>query len=150
MINAEPAFAKEDLSAVAKDFKASMKDVMSEAQIDKTLSEMASFTNQYAAQCQIASTIFYVFITPAVEGGQNGVDGHGGGLFTPGGGGSWGHLYTDDIERLYRDTISYQVNAAAAYLNVNFFDGHSNLLGHYHGGGVGTVVGIGGGTIRWR
>lgn len=150
MTNAEPAFAKEDLSAVAKDFQASMKDVMNQAQIDKILSEMASFTNKYAAQCHIASTIFYVFIAPAVEGGRNGVDGHGGGLFTPGAGGSWGHLYTDDIERLYRNTVSYQVNAAAAYLNVNFFDGHSNFLGHYQGGGVGTVVGVGGGTIRWK
>ncbi|WP_445721753.1 VapA/VapB family virulence-associated protein [Flavobacterium sp.] len=138
----------ENLKMMTTDFKEVVKGKMEEKQIEKIVSDMSSFTNRHAAQCPISSAVFYVWINVIVEGGKSAV-GHGGGLFTPGGGGSWGHLYTNDIERLYRDTISFQVNAAQVYLNVNFFDAHSNLLGSYHGGGIGTVRGIGGGTTKW-
>lgn len=149
MDHAPALLEKASFDLLARDFRASLKEVMDEARIDKLLSEMASFDQKYNAQCPIASAVFYVFVAPSIYDGKS-AEGHGGGLFTPGGGGSWGHVYTKDLERLYRDTISFQVNATAVYLNVNFFDGYSNLLGHYHGGGVGTVAGTGGGTIRWK
>ncbi len=56
-----------------------------------------------------------------------------------------GHVYTDDLDRLYRDTTSFSFVSAVAYLGVQFFDANSNLLGHYGGGGVG-VPAVGGGS----
>jgi hypothetical protein len=140
---------EKNFKAVVADFKEAAKGRFEDNQIEQIAKDMSTFTNRYAAQCPIASAVFYVFANCIVEGGKS-AEGHGGGLFTAGGGGSWGHLYTNDIDRLYRDTISFQVNATNVYINVNFFDANSNLLGNYHGGGIGTVVGVGGGTVRWK
>ncbi|GAA3596672.1 hypothetical protein GCM10022198_20770 [Klugiella xanthotipulae] len=85
----------------------------------------------------------------AKDGSKKSFVGNGGGLFTPGAGAVIGTLYTDDLARLYADTVSFQVNAAAAYTNVNFFDADSHLLGHLQAGSLSTVVGIGGGTGSW-
>src|SRR5262249_48731297 len=106
----------------------------------------------YNAQTQVASFVFYEQVTTSFPVAPNRVltfVGHAGGLSWLGGQSSWGSLITDDVLRLYRDTVSFAFNAAVAYFNVNFFDGNSNLLGSYHGGGIGLVTGIGGGTGHW-
>lgn len=103
----------------------------------------------YTAQAQVASVGPYtqvtVGVTPALGGWLNFL-GHAGSLATLGANGTWGDLYTDDLLRLYTDTVSFEFNTLIFYTNVNFFDASSNFLGAYHGGGVGITTGIGGGT----
>lgn len=104
---------------------------------------------KYTAQGQIASVGPYTQVTVGVTpapGMLLSFLGHAGSLSTLGANGTWGDLYTDDLVRLYTDTVSFEFNTLVFYTNVNFFDASSNFLGAYHGGGVGIVTGIGGGT----
>nr|ARM37711.1 virulence associated protein A [Prescottella equi] len=77
-------------------------------------------------------------------------DGDAGGLTLPGAGAFWGTLFTNDLQRLYKDTVSFQYNAGGPYLNINFFDSSGSFLGHIQSGGVSTVVGVGGGSGSWH
>lgn len=95
----------------------------------------------------IISGIFYNRIQIDIGGAR--FVGNGGGLMTPGAGTLMGDIYTDDLDRLLRDTASYEVNATPVYVNVNFFDSNSTFLGSLHSGAVSTVTGIGGGVGSW-
>lgn len=75
--------------------------------------------------------------------------GHGGGLGSVGGAVFVGDIYTNDAERLYRETVSFQVNAASPYVNINFFNRNAENLGSLHAGGVGVCAFLGGGSGRW-
>lgn len=62
-----------------------------------------------------------------------------------------GDLYTSDLERLYRDTDSFQFTVTPVYTSVLFFDKSSRLLGHFQAGAVSTPTGgIGGGEGSWK
>ena len=98
-------------------------------------------------QGTIISGIFYNHVQVRADGHI--FTGNGGGLMTPGAGGFWGDLYTNDLPKLLHDTVSYEVNATGVYTNINFFDSSSHLLGHLQAGAVSTVTGIGGGTGSW-
>jgi hypothetical protein len=104
---------------------------------------------KFTAQGQIAAVGPYTQVTVSATfapGGSMSFLGHAASLAAPGANGTWGDLYTDDLFRLYQDTVSFQFNTVPVYTNVNFFDANSNYLGSYHGGGVGIVTGTGGGT----
>ena len=60
-----------------------------------------------------------------------------------------GDVYTNDLERLYSDTVSFEFQATPVYTSLLFFDKHSNLLGHFQAGSVSIVTGIGGGSGSW-
>ncbi|WP_238774471.1 virulence-associated protein VapB [Prescottella equi] len=77
-------------------------------------------------------------------------DGDAGGLTIPGAGAFWGTLFTSDLQRLYKDTVSFQYNALGTYLNINFFDSSGGFLGHIQAGAVSAVVGVGGGSGSWH
>ena len=56
-----------------------------------------------------------------------------------------------ELERLYRDTDSFEVNVTPVYTSVLFFDKSSRLLGHDQAGAVSTPTGgIGGGKGSWE
>jgi len=120
--------------------------------VDYPLQFCWQLAGKYPAQAQVASIGGYLHVTLGVTvapGKLLSFEGHGGGLATPGANGTWGDFYSDDIVRLFTDTVSFQCNTTLFYTNVNFFDGYSNYLGSYHGGGIGIVTGIGGGTGSW-
>lgn len=103
---------------------------------------------QWAVHGVLASALVYQLLTLTVDGGEQ-FQGYAGGVSFPGGAAVWGTLFTDDIQRLYDQTASFQFNAVGPYLNVNFFDRHGTLLGHAQLGGVSSVIGIGGGSGTW-
>ena len=61
-----------------------------------------------------------------------------------------GDVYTSDLSKMLSETKTFQINATPVYVNVNFFDGSSNLLGNFQSGAVSVVVGTGGGTGTWE
>jgi hypothetical protein len=78
--------------------------------------------------------------------------GNAGGLGGIGGGSTNGDVYLADgvtCDELVHNTKSFQFNGALVYFNINFFDANSKFLGSFHGGGVGTCPGTGGGTGSW-
>jgi hypothetical protein len=51
------------------------------------------------------------------------------GLSSVGVGGFWGTVDTDDLERLYRDTVSFAFTSAFGYVNITFLTATQRLWG---------------------
>lgn len=145
--NAHPPI---DTAAVAKEFTASMQGKLSDEQIAAASKVIQTTTTGYPATGNVASLVFYLQFQVDITGGKE-FNGKGGGISTPGGGALFGTVYTDDLNRLYSDTVSFQFTAVAfVYLSIIFFDGNSNALGTFQAGGVSTVNGTGGGSGKWK
>ena len=135
---------------VANDFQTAMTGKLDDQVISSVKKQLLAATTSYPAHGSVASFIFYLqFQISITSPGGKTFNGKGGGFSTPGGGALYGDVYTDDINRLYSSTVSMQFNCAFAYTSVLFFDGNSNLLGHFESGSVSTVAGVGGGSGSW-
>lgn len=137
-----------DTNIVAHDFLVAMHGKLEQEKIDAAVTSLKATTAKYAATGSVASLIFYLKFQVSIKGGKT-FDGNAGGASSPGGGALFGDVYTDDLDRLYRDTVSFEFNATPVYLSILFFDGNSNLLGHFQSGAISTVLGIGGGKGEW-
>nr|AFI49563.1 virulence associated protein E [Prescottella equi] len=110
---------------------------------------------QYPVHGFASSFIFYQTVSIIIDDDGRGgpgktFEGEAGGITTPGAAGYAGVLFTSDLERLYRETVSFEYNAVGPYLNINLFAGDGGLLGHVQSGAISSLVGIGGGTGAWR
>jgi hypothetical protein len=139
-----------DTATLANDFAARMQGKMEPEQIQAAVEKLKSSANtaSYSANGSVASLIFYLKFQVTVKGGKT-FNGNAGGISTPGGGALMGDVYTDDINRLYSDTCSFEFQATPVYTSLLFFDSHSNLLGHFQAGAVSIVTGVGGGSGSW-
>lgn len=141
-----------DRDQITRDFAATVAGKMPSADIDRAVATLLAAQARYPiSNGSIIGGIFYTRITCdiVVNGKSYAFIGNGGGLFTPGGGALLGDIYTDDAARLVSSTVSFQVNATPVYVNVNFFDGNSHLLGNLQTGAVSVVTGTGGGKGSW-
>lgn len=137
-----------DPGLIAADFATHLKGKLPQAQIDSITSSLRATTNRYPATGSIASLIFYLQIQVSIKGGET-FNGKAGGVSTPGGGALFGDVYTDDLSKLYANTVSFEFQSTPVYFSVLFFDSSSNLLGHFQAGAVSIVAGIGGGKGHW-
>ena len=141
-----------DKNLIAHDFATLYHGKMAQNEIDNAVATLLSAQTAYPiSNGSIIGAIFYARYTCdiTVNGKNYAGIGNGGGLFTPGGGAVLGDIYTSDAMRLVTSTVRFQINATPVYVNVNFFDGNSNLLGNLQAGAVSTVVGTGGGSASW-
>lgn len=134
--------------AIGADLRNSLQGALAPEHIDSVVESLAATTTSYGAKGSVASMVFYLQFQVAVTGGKT-FNGKAGGISSPGGGALFGDIYTDDINRLYSSTASFQFNATPVYTNLNFFDSHSNFLGSFQSGSVSTVLGTGGGSGSW-
>ena len=134
--------------ALGEDLRASLQGVLEPSAVDSAVQSLVATSTKYSANGSVASMIFYLRYRVDVSSGKT-FEGQAGGISSPGGGALYGDIYTDDINRLYRDTVSFQFNATPVYTNLNFFDSHSNFLGSFQSGSVSTVLGTGGGKGSW-
>jgi hypothetical protein len=131
-------------------FRAAYADKLGEEKTDQIIEAMLAAETAYPANGAIVSGVFWVQVNVNDWDGQpKAYTGEGGGVFTPGGGALIGAVYTDDLDGLLANTTRFEVNAAAAYTSIVFFDEDSNCLGSYQSGSVSTVIGIGGGKGSW-
>lgn len=135
-------------AVLAQNLKNSLHAVLNKDQLTAAETAILSTQTAYPANGSVASFIFYFVFQVSVKGGKQ-FNGKGGGISSPGGGALFGDIYTDDINRLYRDTVSFQFNCTPVFTNLNFFDKHSNFLGSFQSGSVSTVAGTGGGSGSW-
>jgi hypothetical protein len=103
----------------------------------------------YPATGSIESFIFRMKLRLGVKQDGKTFSGNASSIATPGGGALFGDVYTDDIDRLYNDTVSFTFESTPVYLSMQFFDQNSRLLGHLQSGAVSTVAGAGGGRGSW-
>ncbi|EFU9193467.1 VapA/VapB family virulence-associated protein [Escherichia coli] len=137
-------------SSIMDDVKAKYGEYLPIDQVSQILDKIASAENKYSAKTTLASAIFYIKVDTQItgEGGKH-FSGNAGGLSSPGGGVLFGDLYTNDLEMLYKNTVSFQITMTPVFCSVLFFDSSSNLLGHFEGGGASTISGVAGGTGSW-
>jgi hypothetical protein len=133
---------------IANDFSDNWEGKLEQEKIDGAVQSIQAAQTSYPAHGAIVSMIFYLKFQVTVDGGKQ-FNGNAGGASTPGGGALFGDVYTDDIDALYKNTVSFQFTATPVYLSLLFFDGNSHLLGHFQCGAVSTVAGIGGGSGSW-
>lgn len=135
---------------IAQDFTEAMRGKLDDETIASAVSGISAQAAQagYAANGSVASLIFYLQFQVNVSGGKT-FNGKAGGLSSPGGGALFGTVYTDNLDRLYSNTVSFEFQGTPVYLSILFFDSSSNLLGHFQAGAVSTVVGTGGGSGSW-
>lgn len=117
--------------------------------VDAAVAALLAADTSYPANGSVASFVFYLQFQVTIKDGGKTFDGKAGGLTTPGGGALFGDVYTDDLNRLYAATQSFEFQATSVYTSLLFFDGSSNLLGHFQSGSVSTVNGVGGGAGGW-
>jgi len=144
-MNSQPAVSKE---IIAHDFRNTLHGKMEDAQLAKATNAILTATNSYSATGSVASLIFYLQFQVSIKGGKT-FNGKAGGVSSPGGGALFGDIYTDDLNALYANTVSFSFQSTPVYLSIQFFDKHSNLLGHFQSGAVSTVAGVGGGSGDW-
>ena len=138
-----------DHKTIAHDFKEALHGKLNDEQIAEGIEVLTTIAPGFGANGNVVSLIFYLQFQVNVTDGKS-FNGKAGGLSTPGGGALFGTVYTHDIIRLYRDTISFQFTALLhTYLSIIFFDANSNVLGTFQAGGLSTVNGHGGGTGNW-
>lgn len=146
-MNAEASANKH---AIAENFTKSMQGKLEQHQIDAVTTSLMATSASYPAKGSVASLIFYLkFQVKVSASGGKEFNGNAGGASTPGGGALFGDIYTDDLDALYSKTKSFEFQSTPVYLSILFFDGSSNLLGHFQCGAVSTVVGVGGGSGSW-
>lgn len=133
---------------LAHDFVTAFHGKLDQERIDEAVKSLKSAEGRYPATGSVASLIFYLKFQVNITDGKS-FDGHAGGASFPGGGALIGDVYTNDLERLYSDTVSFEFQATPVYTSLLFFDKHSNLLGHFQAGSVSIVTGIGGGSGSW-
>ena len=133
---------------VAHDFHVAMNGKLDNELLHSAKNKILTTTTSYPAKGSSVSMIFYLQFQVSVDGGKT-FNGKAGGISTPGGGALFGDIYTDDINRLYSNTVSFQFTSTPVYLSLVFFDGNSNVLGTFQSGSVSTVTGVGGGSGSW-
>jgi hypothetical protein len=138
--------------AIAQDLAALLKDKMDQPRIDAALAALKETAVSYAANASWSSFIFYVKLYLNVTSGiTNTFDGNAGGIALPGGGASAGTLYLQPHvtqELLYKNTASFSLVGASAYLGIQLWNSQGYLMAHYEGGGV-PGAGAVGGTGSW-
>ena len=122
---------------------------MDDTKLQQAIDKIMSTNTSYNANGTLKSLIFHIDVTVDFDDGLASFKGSGGGAFTPGGGVMKGMIFTDDLTQLIDNTISFEAHTVALYNAVLFFDGYSNLLGHFESGTLATALGIGGGKGSW-
>ena len=137
---------------ISQDFYNNFKGKLEDEQLDQVVQEIKCTENKYHTQGSLICAVFYFRVTVGGYGDvKKQFTGNGGGGGLPGAQALIGDLYTSDLERLYRDTDSFQFTVTPVYTSVLFFDKSSRLLGHYQAGAVSTPTGgIGGGKGSWE
>jgi Rhodococcus equi virulence-associated protein len=148
--DASPSQAPEvSRESVVNDFRKHMQGKLDDAKLDAAAQAMTAAMTAYPASAYAISLVFYMRVEVQLNGAAQKFSGNAGGVGQPGAGGFFGNVYTDDLAKLYAQTRVFEYHGTYVYTGVTFWDDDSNLLGHFEGGGLGIMVGVGGGTGSW-
>ena len=137
-------------AAIAKEFEKNYKNKLEDDKIGEIVVALTAEDSEvYPAHGAVVSMIFYFKVQVSIDDTNDVFNGSGGGVSTPGGGALIGDVYTDDLDTLLENTVSFECNMTSVYTSVLFFDNDSNLLGHFEAGSVSTTNGIMGGEGSW-
>ncbi len=117
-------------------------------EIAAAIVSMTFMADRYPTKGTVASRVFYLHFQVQTEGGKM-FNGRLPDISSPAGGTMEGDLYTNNIDRLYRDTVDFEFQSNSIYTSLLFFDYRGHLLGHFKGSPLLSHGGIGVGTGKW-
>jgi len=132
---------------IIADFEQNYRGKGDDSTLDDALASLKKCEGRHSATGSVIFALFYNRVTVDCEGRH--FVGNGGGIGSIGGGALIGDIYTDDIKKLFDDTVSYQITCTPVYACVIFFDKHSHVLGHFQAGAVSVTGGVAGGSGKW-
>ena len=116
---------------------------------DQTASFKKEATNKYPAVGSFISAALYYHFWLNLKNQNNHFEGNAGGIGLPGGGAMVGDIYTDDLNRLLKDTDGFQFGTTPLYFEITFFSKQHDYLGTFQAGGIAVNLGTGGGNGSW-
>jgi hypothetical protein len=130
-----------------------LKSLAEKHEANKILAKKSDFkesaTNKYPATGSFVSAVIYYHFWVNLTDQNKQFNGNAGGVGVPGGGAMVGDVYTDDLDRLIKETKNFQFGTTPLYFELTFFtDGH-DYLGTFQAGGIGIALGTGGGNGKW-
>ncbi|KLU14376.1 MULTISPECIES: VapA/VapB family virulence-associated protein [Xenorhabdus] len=135
---------------IIEDFKQYAKDKLEPNVIGEAVKRIASSSNdKYYTTGDVQGIVFFLLFSLEVNIDKKSFSGKAGGLTSPGFAWMEGYVYTEDLGKVYSDTVSFEFNASPVYFSLLFFDSHSHLLGHFQSAAISTISGIGGGSGSW-
>jgi hypothetical protein len=131
-----------DRKQIAQGFAANAKGKMQQNQIDSVVESLLSDAASYPATGSFTPTLRLT-----ITGGKTFTAT---GRSAPFGTGQFsGDVFTDNLDALYTNTVSFLLQTTPVYISLQFFDSNQNLQGYFLGGGVNTATGVGGGSGSW-
>jgi hypothetical protein len=115
----------------------------------KISSLKAEATNKYPATGSFVSAVLYYHFWVGLKNQNHHFEGNAGGFGVPGGGAMVGDVYTDNLDRLVKETKNFQFGTTPLYFEITFFTGNSEYLGTFQAGGIGIALGTGAGNGSW-
>ncbi|OKP03600.1 VapA/VapB family virulence-associated protein [Xenorhabdus eapokensis] len=136
---------------VIENFKQTMQGKLDSKLIDEATKRMASSgLDAYSAGGQVESLVFYLRFSLLLDFAGNKVfHGQAGGFTTPGIAAIQGFIFTDDLDALCSNTVSFSFQSTPVSFGLQFFDSNSYLLGSFGGLAISLIVGAGGGSGSW-
>lgn len=132
---------------VATNIRSFFKGKLDSAPINDITASLEKMTQRYHYQIRVVGAVFYFHIWIFDE--KHEFNGNAGVSALVSAINGAGDIYTDDIDKLYGETVSFSFESAGPYFSVQFFNKEHKLLGHLQAGGLGNP-GIGGGTGKWK
>ncbi|MFC0184084.1 virulence-associated protein [Pseudarcicella hirudinis] len=137
-------------TSLVSEVSSALQGKVSDSVIKSTAEVLAAQTTAYGANGSIASLVFYMKCQCTITGsGGKTFNGSAWGVSFPGGGALFGDVYTDNLNALYANTVSFTLVATPVYTTFIFNDVHGNALGSFQAGAVSTVSGTAGGSGSW-
>jgi hypothetical protein len=133
---------------IANNFGTTWEGKLDQEKIEAAARSIQAADTSYPAHGSVVSRVFYSIWKLAVDGGKT-FTGEAGGEDDPADGSFVGDVYTNDINALYSNTVSFEVNLTPVYMSMLFFDGDSNLLGRFQGGAGFALMGVVAGKGSW-
>ncbi|QNK41809.1 VapA/VapB family virulence-associated protein [Caproicibacter fermentans] len=137
---------------ILSDLRKALRPKMSTIEIDYFMQDIKFTSTKYPGDFSIIDVIFYQQWKVHIHDFKQYFSGDAGGIAGLGFGCGSGYLYTDDIEKLFRETKTfYWFSAEIVYYSIYFLGEKSKLLGHFQAyGGAPSVGGTGGGSGSWK
>ncbi|WP_338804223.1 VapA/VapB family virulence-associated protein [Xenorhabdus griffiniae] len=135
-----------------ENFKKTMQGKLEPQKINEAVTKIASQKiDAYSAGGHVESLIFYLrfYLRPDFIENKKSFRGQAGGVTTPGFATIQGFIFTDDLDRLYSDTVGFGFSSTLTAFGIYFFDSDNNMIGTFGGLAISLIAGAGGGTGSW-
>lgn len=138
-----------DKNLIARDFAANAKGKLSQVLIDSITESLRAETSGFPAKGLVTAATFFLRFHLEMLADHMIFDGTAGGLGGMSPAMLVGDVYTNDLPKLYANTVKFGFQGTQLYISLQFYDANDRVLGVFQGAGGANVNGAGGGPGHW-